>query len=227
MRNKQSVTGEKGVLSGPHSSPAKHQPWNKGRIVGAREPFTVQHIQTLVTHLQKEQNYRELALLMTSVDAMLRVSDLLQLKVSDIFNRQGQVRSHIGKTQQKTKQAVQLMLTDATLDALATYAQVSQKQHADFWFTSHRRGYTQQALSPNAVRTLVKDWATYLKLPTDNYSAHSLRRTKPTFLYQQGVPIETIALLLGHRDVTSTIRYLGLDQQTAQHLAREHDIFNH
>lgn len=43
------------------------------------------------------------------------------------------------------------------------------------------------------------------------FSNHTLRRTFGRTAYRAGIPIETIAKLLGHEDVKTTIRYLGID----------------
>ena len=64
--------------------------------------------------------------------------------------------------------------------------------------------------------------------PTD-YSTHSLRRTKPVWMWRHGdrrrVTITVLQLLLGHKSPESTIRYLGLDAMEAQDIALAHDIF--
>jgi integrase len=44
---------------------------------------------------------------------------------------------------------------------------------------------------------------------------HALRRTFGRSLWDEGVPIEKIAYLMGHEDTRTTIRYLGLDQEDA------------
>jgi integrase/recombinase XerD len=45
---------------------------------------------------------------------------------------------------------------------------------------------------------------------------HALRRTFGRSLWDEGVPIEKIAYLMGHDDTRTTIRYLGLDQEDAR-----------
>jgi integrase len=45
---------------------------------------------------------------------------------------------------------------------------------------------------------------------------HALRRTFGRSLWDNGVPIEKIAYLMGHEDTRTTIRYLGLDQEDAR-----------
>ena len=40
---------------------------------------------------------------------------------------------------------------------------------------------------------------------------HTLRRTGGRLMWQQGVPIETIASMMGHEDIRTTMRYLGIN----------------
>jgi integrase len=40
---------------------------------------------------------------------------------------------------------------------------------------------------------------------------HTLRRTGARLMWQQGVPIETIASIMGHEDIRTTMRYLGIN----------------
>lgn len=202
-------------------------PWNKGKSVGARQAFTAHEIRTLVRYFEQTRNYRELALMTVAVDSMLRVSDLLQLRTSDMLDSFGKPKTTLRLKQQKTQSPVIATLTKTALQALTRWIEASGKTPNDFLFTSLRSGYTDQSLSDSALRRMIKQWAAdILGLDPSQYSVHSLRRTKPTFMYQCGVAIEHIALLLGHKDVKSTLRYLGIDQHQAHQEALDHDIFN-
>ncbi len=47
----------------------------------------------------------------------------------------------------------------------------------------------------------------------EEYSVHSTRRTKAMFLYRRGVKLGTISKALGHKNLTATILYLGIEEQ--------------
>jgi integrase/recombinase XerD len=56
------------------------------------------------------------------------------------------------------------------------------------------------------------------------FSNHTLRRTGGRLLWKAGVPLETIADIMGHEDVRTTIRYLGInldDQSNAMRKVAE------
>jgi len=62
-------------------------------------------------------------------------------------------------------------------------------------------------ISENA-RTILKD-------PTFRFSFHDLRRTWARTAWELGIPIETIALVLGHSDIRTTLLYIGANADHA------------
>jgi integrase len=51
------------------------------------------------------------------------------------------------------------------------------------------------------------------------YGTHSLRRTKATLIYRQTKSLRAVQLLLGHRTIESTVRYLGVHVDDALEMA--------
>ena len=200
-------------------------PWNKGRCVGPRTEFVPEQINRLVALLEADKNHRELALVTMAIDSMLRASDLLQLRVCDTFDFKGRAKTNFAIRQQKSARSVFPVLTRTTIAYIERWVASSDKKPQDFLFNSFRRGWTDKALSHSAYRQMIKGWALLLGLDPSTYSTHSLRRTKPIYLYQRGTPIEIISLLLGHKDTRSTMHYLGIDQRHAQSIALELDFF--
>ena len=65
-------------------------------------------------------------------------------------------------------------------------------------------------------------------MDSSQYSTHSLRRTKPVYMYSKpDVTIEDLMMLLGHKSPESTIRYLGIDIEQAQKKAIKYDLFSY
>jgi site-specific recombinase XerC len=57
------------------------------------------------------------------------------------------------------------------------------------------------------------------RLPLQDYRTHSLRRTKASIVYKATVNLRAVQILLGHANIDSTIRYLGVDVEDALELA--------
>jgi site-specific recombinase XerC len=58
-------------------------------------------------------------------------------------------------------------------------------------------------------------------LDPSRYGTHSMRRTKPTLVYQRTKNLRAVQLLLGHTRLESTIRYLGVEVQDALEISEQ------
>jgi site-specific recombinase XerC len=61
-------------------------------------------------------------------------------------------------------------------------------------------------------------------LDTTAYGTHSLRRTKPSLIYQRTKNLRAVQLLLGHSKLESTVRYLGIDVDDALEIAEQTEV---
>lgn len=200
------------------------RPWNADRFVGPREHFLPSEaLQTLLA-LEKRQNWHDAALISVGIDSLLRCGDLLSLRVSDVSDNQGQVREKIRWGQEKTKRAVTPILTQRSIQALQRWIEFSGKSGDDYLFT-RSKGKHDKPISDDTFRKLIKRSAELIGLNPSNYSSHSLRRTKPHFMYRQGVDIAYISTLLGHKDTATTLVYLGIKEEESHHYALKYDIW--
>ena len=204
------------------SLPAKTS-WNAGKAIGPKTEFSKAQIQALEAILVRNQNWHDLALLGVAVDTMLRAGDLLVLKVEDVAYGSGTLRRGIRRRQQKTSVAVFPVLSQATQAHLSKWIEVSEKRQTHFLFTRNK-GKDAQPITRGHYAALIKRWAGWLNLPAEEYSTHSLRRSKAVLMFEKGEPIELISLLLGHTSVVATISYLGLNQKKAASASLRHGI---
>lgn len=198
-----------------------HIPWNAGRHVGQKKPFTLEQISELATILSSEGSDRDLCLFALAIDSSLRGSDLVRLTIGDVLNSNGQPRIELRWRQRKTDEPITVALSSFTREAIKRWLARPGLKASD-WLFPGRQG---QPLTTNHLRRLVKAWAELLSLDPTDYSSHSLRRSKPAHMYGQGVRPEMLRLLLGHKSLKSTQEYLGIDRQQALALAREFDCF--
>ncbi|MBC8444198.1 tyrosine-type recombinase/integrase [Candidatus Woesearchaeota archaeon] len=200
------------------------EPWNKGKSVGQRKPFTPDQVRLIRDNLRAEGNFRDLALFCVAVDTMLRASDLLKLKVSDVLDSlSGDIKTEIAIQQRKTGNSTMVTLTPISQDALARWIKEEGKLLWDYLFTGLRKS-KQKPISRNYYRSLVKKWAGMARLNPEDYSSHSLRRTKASLIFQATNNVEVVRQLLGHSSVASTSAYLGVDKRQALEIARRIEI---
>jgi len=199
-------------------------PWNLGRKLGQKKPFTFDQIQSLTRLLEDKKRYRDLCLFCLGIDTSLRGGDLVRLKVSQVMDELGCPKKELQAIQQKTGQGAVAAITPYTQSAVNCFVVEAGLKSNDYLFTG-RTGDRQKPLSTNYLRRLVKSWAEMLGLNPADYSSHSLRRSKVSYLYARGVRPEMLRYLLGHASIQSTQEYLGLDRNQALDLARKFDCF--
>jgi integrase len=66
--------------------------------------------------------------------------------------------------------------------------------------------------------------STSIGLDPSFYGTHSLRRTKATLIYRRTGNLRAVQLLLGHRKIESTVRYLGIEVDDALAIAEQVDV---
>ena len=198
--------------------------WNSGRSVGPRERLGPPDICMLVHTFQLREQWHDLCLFTLGIDSMLRCGDLLSLKAKDITDRYGVVVQTFSWKQDKTDNGVAPALTPTTRNACAKWIKVSGKLPNDFLFT-RTKSKDDVPITDDTYRKRVKKWLESIHIDPTDYSTHSLRRSKPHFMFRRGVKIEYISELLGHKDTSTTYRYLGITQEEAQKYALENDIF--
>jgi hypothetical protein len=60
------------------------QPWNKGKLTGAKPPLSPKHVWAVRTRLQLLKRFRDLALFNLAIDSKLRGCDLVGLRIADV-----------------------------------------------------------------------------------------------------------------------------------------------
>ena len=200
---------------------SEKKPWNQGKTVGQRRPFTPREAQVIRYAIEQEQNLRYLALFNTAIDTMLRSSDLLALKVEDVTDPTGEVIEEIVLQQQKTNTGNLVDLSEKTCLTVERWIAISFKLTDDYLFTGARR---HSPLSHSQYTRLVKKWATYARLDPRYYSTHSLRRTKSSVIYEKTRNLAVCRELLDHKSIGSTAVYLGVDQRQALDIAKRIEV---
>jgi hypothetical protein len=79
------------------------QPWNKGKLTGAKPPLSPKHVWAVRTRLQLLKRFRDLALFNLAIDSKLRGCDLVGLKIADVAPPGLCHRSSLHKTAQNRK----------------------------------------------------------------------------------------------------------------------------
>jgi integrase/recombinase XerD len=158
--------------------------------------------------LSKPEGERNRAMLETLYGCGLRVSELISLKISDLFFDEGFIKV----TGKGDKQRL-VPIVDATKKYINIYKNqirphISiQAGHEDTLFLN-RRG---KQLTRAMVFTIIKQLAEKIGLKK-SISPHTFRHSFATHLLQNNADLRSIQLMLGHESITTTEIYVHLDR---------------
>ena len=162
--------------------------------------------------LSKPEGERNRAMLETLYGCGLRVSELINLKISDLFFEE----DFIKVTGKGDKQRF-VPISDFNKKYITIYRkeirihQSIQKGFADILFLN-RRG---KQLTRAMIFTIIKQLAIKIDLGK-NISPHTFRHSFATHLLQNGADLRAIQQMLGHESITTTEVYMHVDRS---HLA--------
>ncbi len=171
---------------------------------GRRLPETLTAEEQRQLHMQPNPDaptgLRNLCMMQVMLDAGLRTSEVLHLRVRDIDWMSGKLTVVQGKGD---KDRV-LWLNEDALDRLREWRE-RRPEGSEFLFTTLRG----QRVRDNYYRKTVKRYAVKAGIPKDVHP-HTLRHTFATDLYRQTKDIRLVQKALGHADVSTTMIYVHL-----------------
>jgi integrase/recombinase XerD len=182
----------------------EHIPW----------PRVVQKLPTVVSRAEVEAllgNIEPLVcrmVVMTAYGTGLRISEVLALETGDIDGKAGIIHVRRGKGGRPRL----VMLPRRLLESLREYWRLA-RPPGPLLFPGQDRS---KPLCPDTVRRAVHCAAAALGIQR-RVTMHAFRHSFATHLLESGEDLRTIQVLLGHRSIRNTTRYL---QVSTQHLAR-------
>jgi len=154
---------------------------------------------------------RDYLLFVFGINSALRISDLLSLRVKDVFNSQGEIKESFKIKTKKTKKEMKILINESVRKALKYYFDKEKFPGPnDYLFKTH----TGQKLDRIRAWVLIKKWVKAVGLDPVNYGTHTLRKTWGYHSRKNfGIPIELISEKLGHKSNAVTKRYIGISQE--------------
>lgn len=162
-----------------------------------------------VIDLSKQEGQRNRAIIEMLYGCGLRVSELINLKISDLYFDDGFIRV-IGKG---NKQRL-VPISDYTIKYINLYTTIIRvhipikEDFQDFLFLN-RRG---KNLTRVMIFTIVKELSIIAGIKK-TISPHTFRHSFATHLLKNGADLRAIQLMLGHESITTTEIYTHVDQE--------------
>ncbi|MBD0285963.1 MAG: tyrosine-type recombinase/integrase [Flavisolibacter sp.] len=151
-------------------------------------------------------NIKHKALLFTAYSAGLRVSEVVNLKISDIDSGRMQIRIENAKGKKDRYVGLSVLL----LDVLRAYLRKAKPRPRTYLFEGERPGEPYTSRSAQLVFHQARESAGIQK----KISFHVLRHSFATHLLEKGIDIRYIKDLLGHFSIKTTERYLQVKKKS-------------
>jgi integrase/recombinase XerD len=180
--------------------------------LGRKLPDTLaeEEIDALITaiDLSTPQGERNRAMLETLYSCGLRVTELISLKLSDLYFEEGFINV-IGKGDKQRFVPISehtQKYIDIYRNEIRTHIDVK-PEYVDILFLN-RRG---RQLTRAMIFTIIKDLAIKAGIKK-NISPHTFRHSFATHLLQNGADLRSIQQMLGHESITTTEIYMHVDR---------------
>ena len=196
-------------------------PWNKGKLAGQKPPLKLKEIWAIRIRLQISKQIRDLALFNLAIDSKLRNCDLVKIRVRDVTHS-ATVSRRAMVMQQKTGQSVQFEITEQTRESISNWITHAGLMADDYLSKSRNR--VSSHLSTRQCARRVNAWVRDIGLDPAEYGTHSMRRTKASLIHRRTKNLRAVQILLGHKKMESTVRYLGIEVEDALELAEQTEI---
>ena len=165
----------------------------------------------LLKGIKGRHKERDFAIITLFLNCGMRLSELTQIKITDIKNDSLRL---IGKGDKERT----VYLNHACLKAIQHYLLVRAEIDSPFLFLSQQN----TVISNRAVQHLVKKHLAVCGLNTDEISVHKLRHTAATLMFKYGkADIRSVQEILGHQNVSTTQIYTHVDEELLR------DTLNH
>lgn len=180
--------------------------------IGRKLPDTlsVEEINQLITaiDLSKPQGERNRAILETLYGCGLRVSELVNLKLSDLFFDEGFIKITGKGNKQRFVPIVPITQKYINIYRREVRNHINIQAGFEDTLFLNRRG---KQLTRAMIFTIVKQLAEQIGLKK-SISPHTFRHSFATHLLQNDADLRSIQLMLGHESITTTEIYVHMDR---------------
>lgn len=183
----------------------------RGEFVKQAKTFTEKELKQVLTYISLRRHaLRNRAMLLLTHWAGMRVGEVAALLVGDVINADGSIKSEIRLAPEQTKgrHARTVFLGQKLRRELAVYVAslTNPRLERPLFYTQKRAGFTANTLCQYFF------WL-YKEAGIQGASSHSGRRSFITNLASKGVGVRVLMSLAGHRDISTTQRYIDVNDE--------------
>lgn len=172
--------------------------------------------------LRGEGRYRDLLLFVVGINSALRISDLLQLRVSHFVDEHNHIRRRFAIKEEKRGKRQEVVINDSIRKALdeylSAYPGVASDPDNYVFFNSKTNNFSEPIKRGQAWK-LITGICADIRL-RGNFGTHSLRKTWGYHARMNGVDLALIMYKLNHASLAYTKRYLGITDDELEEVVK-------
>lgn len=172
-------------------------------------------------------NIRDLLLFELWINSALRISDLLQVRVSDLFEDSLEIKGFFNIREEKTGKANRITITPKVTETLKlykeTYSQVVQHKDSFIFFQKKTFPLGSKAIWRKMSWVLLSRICQEVGLKW-NFGNHTLRKTWGYQARMNAIPLAIIQNKLNHSSLAVTQRYLGITMEEIEEACNKLDL---
>ena len=175
------------------------------------EVLSLEEVDALIAQidLSKAEGQRNKALVETLYSCGLRVSEVIDIKISNLYFEQGYIKIEGKGKKERLVPISKSAIEEITRYQLATRNLMSVYKGDDDILFLNRRG---ERLSRVMIFTIIKDLAMKAGI-TKNISPHTFRHSFASHLVEGGANLRAVQEMLGHESIITTEIYTHLDKE--------------
>ena len=172
----------------------------------------------LLSACEGKYAYRDYAILMLFLSCGLRVSELVSLNITDVYD------DHVRVLGKGNKERV-VFFADGCREALDDYlsvrdnGKIAEEAKNALFISSHNKRITTRGVEQMVDKKLMM-----AGLDASRYSPHKLRHTAATLMLKNGVDTRALQEVLGHSNLNTTQIYTHLDNASLHEAAMANPI---
>lgn len=161
---------------------------------------------------------RNFLLFMVGISSALRISDILKLKVGDVWDGKNP-KTFIEMNEKKTGKYKRFPITKNLSKAISEYMKEYPDKRVEHYLFTSRKGIN-QPISRQYAAAMLNEACDMVGIK-ERFGTHGMRKTWGLFAFKKGISLDYICIALNHSSVSETKRYLGILQEDLDNLYLE------
>lgn len=180
----------------------------RGEAVNTVNPIRDKKQLEAMKSFLKGRDTRDYLMFMVGISSALRISDILRLRIKDIWTGK-KPQEFIMLNEKKTGKAKRFPITKNLNKAIFQFMKEYDLEQEDYVFQS-RKG-NKKPITRSHAAYIISNAADYVGIK-EPISTHSMRKSWGYWAYKSGVSLALIMEALNHSSIANCRKYLGITQ---------------